>query len=463
MHNRLLLLILTMLVLTACERPSPAAQIIVIPPEPAEVTATATSSPTPLPTRATATATPNSATATPAVTPTPFYTGPRSAACGQILPLLPTNAAPTVTALAPDPAALAQLEAILPDVARPAWQQILDAPETVGLAAYRVGDSANGVFLNADVQMPLASVAKVITLVAYAEAVAAGRLNPTDTVPLADLERYYLPNFDLGAHPRAVRELENDGLTFGDPPAVLLEQVPWMMIRHSSNAAADYLHLLLGQAVIEETAVGLNLTQQTAPCTFLGQFLVMGNHLNGSSRQAVTNYVESPSLYAEDVALLVDAYSQDETFRQAEQAWRARRRIVPFDVQFAFSHALNAHGTPREYADLMARIAMNGLGSDESSFLARRTLEWPMRFPANQELFSNLGYKNGSLPGILTTVYYAYPLGETAPLVVALFYHDLPGRTYRQWRSSLPHDEFARWLLADPRAIPALRAVIGER
>ena len=109
----------------------------------------------------------------------------------------------------------------------------------------------------------------------------------------------------------------------------------------------------------------------------------------------------------------------------------------------------------------IARLALNGLNSSESSYIARQHLEWPMRFSENQALFTNLAYKGGSLPGILTTVYYAYPIGETSPIVVALFYHDLPGSsTYRKWRSSLAHDEFARWLLYEPEAIPALRELL---
>ena len=108
----------------------------------------------------------------------------------------------------------------------------------------------------------------------------------------------------------------------------------------------------------------------------------------------------------------------------------------------------------------MARIAQNGLSNPESSFQARRYLEWPMIFPANQERFSNLGYKNGSLPGILNTAYYAYPTGEVTPTVVILFFRDLPGDTYRQWRNSLAHDELARWLLDNPDALSLLRAAL---
>ncbi len=67
---------------------------------------------------------------------------------------------------------------MMPEAAKEAWDYMLESPETVGLAAYRVGDEANGVYLNADVPMPLASVVKIVYLVAYVEAVAAGELDP---------------------------------------------------------------------------------------------------------------------------------------------------------------------------------------------------------------------------------------------------------------------------------------------
>ncbi|HID53774.1 MAG TPA: hypothetical protein EYP41_17280, partial [Anaerolineae bacterium] len=294
------------------------------------------------------------------------------------------------------------------------------------------------------------------------EAAAAGKLDPASAVTLAELEQYYLPGYDLGSHNRAVRELREKGRILPDPERILLEDVPWMMVRHSSNAAADYLQMLLGQAAIEATAVSLGLTEQTAPCTWLGQFMIMANHTRPgvNDRQAIEAYLADPDSYGADAALLTDAFVQDEAFRQAENEWHRDRRRPSVNTQRFFSHNLNAHGTANEYAALMARLAQNGLSNGDSSFLARRYLEWPMVYPDNQELFSNLGYKNGSLPGILNTVYYAYPLGEITPVVVVLFYKELPQRTYRQWRYSLPHDELARWLLADPQAIPALRQLV---
>ncbi len=367
-----------------------------------------------------------------------------------------------VTAVAPNPAALTALRQRIPEAALPALLQLLAKPGQVGLAAYRVGQAEQGVYLNQDVPMPLASVVKVVHLVAYAEAVAAGELNPLTTVPLADIEAYYQPGLDLGAHERAVAELTANGRTFGAPPNLLLDEVPWMMIRHSANAATDYLHMLLGQARIEETAVALDLYSQTAPCPFLGQFLAMGNYTRAEidDQTAVRALIANPDEYGRLVMELTLAYSSSADFRAAQQAWRDSTRRPIGSTQRLFVANLNAHGTAQEYANLMARIALNGLSNSESSYLARRYLEWPMQFSVNQALFTNLGYKDGSLPGVLTTVYYAYPRDTLTPVVVALFFRGLDSSTHRAWRNNQAHDELARWLLYDPQAISLLRDVL---
>ncbi len=462
-HKAFFLSLLGVSLLLACQQP-PTVPLAAFPPVVAPEAFTAaplpTSSPTPLP--ATLTPLPTSTPPTPTATATPYYTGPLSTPCGQGLPLLPTHTTPAVSTLAPDAVALEAVRAIMPDTAVPAWQHILQHPGSVGLVVYRAGDEANGVYLNADMQMPLASVVKVISLVAYVEAVTNGQVNAAGYVTTADLDVYHLPGYDLWAHDRALMELEDKGLLEGDPPQVRLEEVPWMMIRHSSNAAADYLQGLLGQEAIEATAVAMALTSQTAPCPWVGQFMAMGNHTRNapSDATAIRAYLDNPTAYGREASRLTDAYVHDTAFREEERIWHGRTRRPSVEVQHLFSHSLNAHGSPRDYANLMARLAQNGLSSPDSSFLARKYLEWPMVFPDNQVLFSNLGYKNGSLPGILTTVYYAYPQGENTPVVVALFFRDLPNSTYRAWRSTLPHDEFARWLLYDPAAIVAVRAAL---
>ncbi len=449
MRRKLVLaLAVLLLALAACTTP-PAPQIVdvgaaTVPPvaatpEEAEPIAPA-ASPTPEPTAG------PTATATATAMPT-LPSG--VAGCGLSLPLLPPDATPAVTRLAGNPSLAA-----VPEAARPAVQQILSAPGNVGLVAYELGREEQGLYLNPELPLPLASVVKVVHLVAYADAVRAGELDPAQPAPLADLERYYLQNSDLGAHPNAVADLRAEGRVFGDPPAVLLEDVPRMMMQYSSNAATDYLHLLLGQERLEATIANLGLTSHTAPCPFLGQFLLMGGGAG-----AAAGYLAEPLRYGVDVTAATLAY-RDAEENAASLSWRARDRRPDMDVQMLYSELFNAHASAADYARLMGLIAENRLGAWDHSVLIRRYLEWPTAFPANQTL-AWLGYKGGSLPGVLTASYYAQPWDRARPVVVALFFHDLPVQTYRDWRRSLPNDELARWLLYDAGAIDTLRTILS--
>jgi D-alanyl-D-alanine carboxypeptidase len=397
----------------------------------------------------------------PTVTPVPSATATATALpplpegearCGVMLPVI----APSVTAVT-NPlagASAAELEAV-PEAARAAVRQMFSEPGSVGLAAYELGKEDEGVYLNADTPLPLASVVKLIHLITYAEAVQNGELDPEQPVLLAELERYYLANSDLSAHPDAVAELRAEGRVFGDPPAIRLGDVPRMMMEYSSNAATDYLHVLLGQQRLEATIVELGMSSHTAPCPFLGQFLLMSEGAG-----AAEAYYEDPQLYAADVMAATLAYSS-ETASGIARAWRGRAQRPEIATQAIYSELFNAHASARDYAALMGRIADNQFGPWEQNVRLRSYLEWPTAFPANQPALAWLGYKGGSLPGVLTAAYYAQPWDRARPVVVALLFHDLPLTTYRQWRRNLPNDELARWLLYDPAAIGTLRAILS--
>jgi D-alanyl-D-alanine carboxypeptidase len=328
-------------------------------------------------------------------------------------------------------------------------------PGSVSLAAFELGREAEGVYLNPDLSLPLASVVKVIHLIAYAEAVQNGELDPAQPVTLAALEQFYLANSDLSAHPNAVAALRAEGRVFGDPPAVQLADVPRMMMQYSSNAATDYLHILLGQERLEATIVALGLSSHTAPCPFLGQFLLMSE-----GEAAVDGYLANPDRYAADVMAATLAYSAGDS-GTAQRGWRGRTQRPEISIQEIYSEHFNAHGSARDYALLMGRIAENQFGPWEQNVRIRNYMEWPTAFPANQQTLAWLGYKGGSLPGVLTSAYYAQPWDRARPVVVALFFHDLPITTYRQWRRELPNDELARWLLYEREAISTLRAVLA--
>jgi D-alanyl-D-alanine carboxypeptidase len=379
----------------------------------------------------------------------------QSNVCGILLPVVGEVGDAEVLEL---PAVSIPIEDV-PLEAQPALLRLISAPETVGLVAFEIGRESEGLYINDQVPMPLASVVKIINLIAYAQAVDDGRLDPGSWIPLEEINKYYLPRVDLGAHDRALDELESQTLIAGEPASTPLEEIPGMMIRHSSNAAADYIHMAVGQEALEATALEIGIESQTAPCPWIGQFLVLANHQReGSHKQAVEEYIENPTGYSQDVMSFTVLFAEDSEFQEDEISWR--RRQPSFDVWRLFAENLNAKASAADYGQLLKMVISDQVGTPYVNFLVRRVLEWPMELAINQEQFALLGQKGGSLPGILTTAYYGQRLEDGRQVVVVIFFRDLPRETYQRWQKDLSHDALARWLLSDPKAISIMRTLI---
>ncbi|HET6444548.1 MAG TPA: serine hydrolase, partial [candidate division Zixibacteria bacterium] len=387
-------------------------------------------------------------------TPTPTQPDSDLIPCGVVLPIVNNDGEQPTSKLSQSKVDFDSV----PPSAQAALRRILQDPDSVGLVAFELGNEDQGIYFNADTPMPLASLTKIINLVAYAEAADRGDIDPSEWIPVSELERTYLPGSDLGAHRASLRELEEKGLISAGDPALPMEQIPWIMMRHSSNAASDFLHMLIGQEKIENTVLDLGLATHSAPCPFIGQFLAISNDArSGNDQLIVSGYMDDPEIYGREVMQLTDSFMNDPEFRRAEGNWRA-----PVSLQRTFASNLNSKASARDYANLMSKIIQNEIGSDYVNILVRRAIEWPMIYPVNQQLYSSIGYKNGSFPGVLNIAYYGQRIEDGAQVVVILMFRDLPMQMYRQWRENLTHDELARWLLSDPTAIDNARAWIED-
>jgi hypothetical protein len=230
---------------------------------------------------------------------------------------------------------------------------------------------------NADAPIPTASAMKLIDLAAYARAAATGTLDRNAPIPITDWQKWYLP-LDGGSHIKALAYLHipaADGVPApGGPTTVTAGQLADVMIRFSDSASQDALRVIVGNAAVRAV---------------MAEYDIAG---------------DPPSSYALYMSI-IDAHAA--TFQQ--QADVSER-------SFAM--------TARQFHTLMAALAIGtfGPGSD----IARTVLEYQP--PAKGLL--GLGFKGGSLPGIITEVFEARRAdGSTA--IGTLLIHRLPSADYQ--------------------------------
>src|SRR5690606_28682677 len=109
---------------------------------------------------------------------------------------------------------------------------------------------------------------------------------------------------------------------------------------------------------------------QAAPCPFIGQFLTITDANGGrTERDQVQRFIDDPGLYSVEVMNLADRFANDVSFRNAVGTWRGRANGPDITSQNLFSEHLNTRGSAQDYANLMARISENQLGSWDLSVL----------------------------------------------------------------------------------------------
>lgn len=275
-------------------------------------------------------------------------------------------------------------------------------PKDVGLVVLLDGEQK--LSHQPDEQFPLASTIKVLTLLAYAEQVAAGVLDEGATVTVEVVDRLYLAGTDGGAHEAARSE-------WGDAAEVTLDQLTRAMIRYSSNSAADVmLDEVGGPPAVLDAARRHKMTRQHPP-----------------------------------VAVF-------ELFRSWENSREPVRTLA----------GGTPAGTPREWASLMEQFRTGEALTLPAAAIVRKHLEWPLTVGDNRRSFERFGTKGGALPGIITEASYLV-MRDGRAVSVSLFIRNLPDDVHAQLLQSYVHQELIRALAEQPDVLADLSARLGRR
>lgn len=294
-----------------------------------------------------------------------------------------------------------------------------------------------------DERRPLASVRKVLILGAYAEGVASGGMDAAEHVSLDEVERWWVPGTDGGAHDSAVAEARDLGwLVAGE---VELDRVVWAMVRWSDNAAADYLLARLGAHRVATFAADHGITSTERLVSSLGEVLSW-------SEVAVDQWEQMTS---------AERAEHSTCFESSRQGPVRDLRLPGADEQRRLAKTTTA-GTAREWANLMANIA-TGQGFDEKAAeIMRRHLEWPIQaFPANRAQFQQFGTKGGSLVGVLTEASFLRTTGGDL-VAVALFLDGLEDDAWRSATEGFVHQQLLVALATNPSVRQQLSATLNS-
>lgn len=318
------------------------------------------------------------------------------------------------------------------------WEQIAAQPDDFGTACMPLQNPGQTVLYNG-AAFPLASVSKLLIFLEYARRVDSGLIPLDETISVAQLERYNLPRTDRGAHDRFIA-------SYPTTPTILplWEVATQGMIQYSSNAASDYLLDRMAPIDWEALYMLLGISATSYPNSLTMIPLMMNNHETGmATMQTIAD------LSAEQGETFLDLYVDDDTWRQAEIAYRSqgRRSFPAWDVQSAILQAHTATGNVNDFRIIMRAIydTVSPL-SENVRYMARTAMQWRNSDFVDQnyaEYGSKLGYYSG---GVLTLVAYGKPYAGS-PVITVIFFRNIPQVIHRDLLREDSIGDLAHWMI----------------
>lgn len=271
--------------------------------------------------------------------------------------------------------------------------------------------------LNENKLMPLASTVKIMIAIEFAQQSAHELINENSYVQLSELDKYYIPNTDGGAHPSWLSYAKKNKAIDGD--SVKLIDVARGMIMFSSNANAEYLMDLLGFDNVKDNITLFKLKQHTAIYPFASaMFLYRIPKKSTEDKLIKTLSNLSDKKYSMEAYDMHMNLKEDSSFKETFQLEQFSLKL-----QKLWSNRLPA-STTKEYIQIAQALNKREVLEEDAFFPISEILEFPMENKAFQSVFKHYGVKGGSTGFVLTHVIYCTMKDDTR-MELAIFFNDL--------------------------------------
>ena len=271
--------------------------------------------------------------------------------------------------------------------------------------------------INENTLMPLASTVKIMVAIEFAKQAGAKVINQNNYAALKELDKYYLPNTDGGAHPGWLAYEKSKGHIQND--SIQLIDVARGMMMFSSNANTEYLMDLLGFDNVKNNIQLLGLKQHTSIYPLVASLFMYQNPKNKSEESILKGISRlSAEQYGRYSFDMHNALKFDTVLKS-----KFRPQDLSLKMQKMWSDRLPA-STTKEYTRI-GKILNNRKYFDENTYsILADILETLMENAANRQWLKHAGIKGGSTLWVLTKALYATTKEDTK-IEMAYFFNDL--------------------------------------
>ena len=279
----------------------------------------------------------------------------------------------------------------------------VDNPDRCALSVVHLSDGWE-LHYNADRPQVTASTFKIFALLAYADAVSRGEIDPNRVVTLDEWGSLWA-GFDGGSLDRAYDRL-------GMPASVTLDELAGAMMRESDNAATDLLLDILGPRAAARSIKRWVPGFHDVPRPINLLFATFDNNPDDPfiGHRVIEDYsgFESAGYQRE----LSDIFVAMHDPLYVQQIRQARCQFPPWetppanctpdfhngsDIWSELNNRFFMRATTRSYVQVLKEALQGRLFPKRMQEVVERHLEWRMAFPGYSDFFNRYGAKGGSL------------------------------------------------------------------
>ncbi len=271
--------------------------------------------------------------------------------------------------------------------------------------------------LNENKMMPLASTLKMMVAIEFSKQAGANVFDEDSYVALKELDKYFIPNTDGGAHVAWLAHEKSKGHIRNDSTQLI--NVARGMIIFSSNANTEFLMDLLGLDNVKNNIQLLGIQKHSAIYPIVSSLFMYQNPKQKTEQTILKSISKlSEEQYSRFIYDMHKALKFDTVLKS-----KFRPQDLSLNMQKLWSDRLTA-STAREYARICNVLNNRRYFTAESYAVLSEVLESVMENPANQQWLKHAGMKGGSTSWVLTKALYATTKSGTR-LEMTYFFNNL--------------------------------------
>ncbi len=298
-------------------------------------------------------------------------------------------------------------------------------------AIYLVQNDSLLAQVNENKMMPLASTVKILVAIEFAKQAGLKVLDENSYVAVKELDKYYIPNTDGGAHPSWIAYEKRKGNMTNDSARLI--DVARGMIMFSSNANTEFLMDLLGLENVKSNIQLLGIKQHSSIYPIVSSLFLYQNPKNKTEESIIRSIRKMPDQsYSRFISNVHQALKYDTVLKS-----KFRPQDLSLNMQKLWSDRLPA-STAKDYARVCNVLNNRRFFTPASYAVLSTVMETIMQNPANQQWLKHAGMKGGSTASVLTKALYATTTSGTR-IEMAYFLNDLSvveNQKLQKWMNS---------------------------